>query len=203
MAERLYQNEEWLRREYHGNGRTLSDMADECGVTGTTIGDWMDRHGIERRDQKAAQQASGAYTDKGWLKTEYVDKARSMKDIGDECGVTSATILKWLRRFGIDTRKSTDHLGTNYVTLIDTPRGYRRLDCRHKNGTDRVYVHQLLAIAEGADPHKVFSNGEWHVHHKNGLKWDNRPGNIDFIKGSEHLSMHYAEREKTETGEVV
>lgn len=57
-------------------------------------------------------------------------------------------------------------------------------------GNKTVYVHQLLAIAEGANPHEIFSNGKMHVHHMNGLKWDNRPGNIEPITPTEHFERH-------------
>ena len=60
-----------------------------------------------------------------------------------------------------------------------------------ENRPDRtVAVHQLLAISEGEDPGKVFSNGEYHVHHKNGIQWDNRPDNIELLSVRQHSSIH-------------
>ncbi len=32
--------------------------------------------------------------------------------------------------------------------------------------------------------------GDEHVHHKNGLKWDNRPGNLEILTASEHTKTH-------------
>lgn len=49
-----------------------------------------------------------------------------------------------------------------------------------------VYVHQLLAIATGADPARIFSNGAFHVHHKSGIKFDNRPTNLSVEKSDDH-----------------
>lgn len=73
--------------------------------------------------------------------------------------------------------------------------GYRRWrSWEPTEGRERyVYVHQLLAIAEGADPSRVFSGGEWAVHHRNGLKWDNRPANLELREGDRHIAEHGAE----------
>ena len=51
-----------------------------------------------------------------------------------------------------------------------------------------VHVHQLAVIAQGADPEAVFSSGEWHVHHGNGARFDNRPSNLSLVHGAEHGS---------------
>lgn len=53
-----------------------------------------------------------------------------------------------------------------------------------------VYVHQLVAIANGADPEKVFSDGVYHVHHKNELKYDNRPKNLEILDRVGHTLEH-------------
>lgn len=51
------------------------------------------------------------------------------------------------------------------------------------NGTR---VHQLVAIANGADPYKVFGNDQFNIHHQNGCPLDNRPTNLELIDVSEH-----------------
>lgn len=53
-----------------------------------------------------------------------------------------------------------------------------------------VSIHQLLAISEGEDPGKVFSNGEFQIHHKNGIKWDNRGSNLELLTAKEHGKIH-------------
>lgn len=212
MAEKLYRDETWLREQYHDNGRTMKDMAGECDVTSTTIGDWMDRNGIERRDQIEAQQPDAEYTDEGWLRGQYQGEERSLHDIGAECGVSGAVILKWMRRFGIERRGTGEHLESDHITrqteygdIGGLPGGWVRYGCKIPNENDRqfraVKEHQLVAIAEGADPHKVFSGGEYHVHHKNGIRWDNRAENLELVERENHLREHNDGRERTPTGE--
>lgn len=45
-----YRREEWLYEQYHENGRTQQEIADDCDVSPRTIREWMGRHGIETRD---------------------------------------------------------------------------------------------------------------------------------------------------------
>jgi len=44
------------------------------------------------------------YRDFEWLRTEYVDKGRSMQSIADQFGLTPMSIFKWLKKHGIETR---------------------------------------------------------------------------------------------------
>jgi hypothetical protein len=75
--------------------------------------------------------------------------------------------------------------------------GYERWRSWNSESGDRYcYVHQLLAISYGADPRVVFSGGEAHVHHKNSIRWDNRPGNIEVINESVHAILHNKRRVK-------
>jgi len=45
-----------------------------------------------------------SYRSRDWLVTNYVNKNRTMLDIGTSCGVTAATINQWLNRYEIPTR---------------------------------------------------------------------------------------------------
>ena len=63
-----------------------------------------------------------------------------------------------------------------------------------------AYVHQLVAIANGADPSEVFSGGRFHIHHRNGCKFDNRPGNLEVRRSDEHGRHHHDQRVATDGG---
>lgn len=203
MGSKKYHNAEWLREKYHGEGLTMREIADECGVTNTTIGEWMDRHGIDKRDQSAAQRPDGKYTNREWLATQYHVKGRTLADIGEECDVGPATILKWMRKFDIPRREATDHKKKEPAAYQPTDRGYVQIKSKSDGEKYQLRVHQLVAIAAGADPHKVFSDGEYQCHHKNGVKWDNRPENIEVLSQYDHDTLHAAERERAETGEFL
>ena len=49
-----------------------------------------------------------------------------------------------------------------------------------------VGVHQLTAIATGAEPREVFSGGEFETHHESGYKYDNRPENLTVLRNEDH-----------------
>lgn len=65
---------------------------------------------------------------------------------------------------------------------LETGKGYERWITANTNPS----VHQLLAVADGADPHKVYGNSKYSVDHINGCKIDNRPSNLQLMTNSEH-----------------
>lgn len=66
--------------------------------------------------------------------------------------------------------------------------GYEQVSLPYESET--VSIHQLVAIADGADAHKVWSDGEYVTHHEIEIPWLNTPDNIEVVSKGEHNRIH-------------
>jgi len=148
------------------------------------------------------------YKDPQVLRALYWEEDLTLQEIAERYNVHEKTIWEWFERYDIDRHGSTggDNTGprVNKVAYGDDASGY----CVWSGTTDMdgfstTFVHQLLAVADGADPHKVYSSGEYHVHHKNGVKWDNRPENLEVLTAEEHAKKHPDKLEKIQQKEYT
>jgi uncharacterized protein YjcR len=99
-------DEEWLREQYCDQERSAVDIADELNLSHSTVRNWLNRHGIERRDRHSAH-ADGdiePLRSKDWLQREYWKKGRTATDIGEELGVHGSTVNRWFERHGIEKK---------------------------------------------------------------------------------------------------
>jgi len=193
MADKPYQNEAWLREQYVENRRSMPDMADECGVTATTISRYLDKFDIDARGQSEAQITEKKKVhNEEWLREQYIDNRRSMKDIAGEVDMTPSGVKKWIDNFDIETRSSAEHYRYQPASFFTAFNGYETVSTKLNYESHTAKVHQLVMIAEGANPAKVFSNGRYHIHHENGIYWDNRPENLELKAAKVHGSDHNA-----------
>ena len=132
------------------------------------------------------------------LREQYVEKRKTQQEIADEWGVGRNTIHRWLKKHGIDRRNWT---GTGAWNRVQYASFYTET---HENGGyEKVgsydpelevmrwtTVHQLTAIADGADPNKVFSNGEYQTHHRTPIPWLNFAENVEVIPRAQHQHAH-------------
>lgn len=105
-----FEDKEWLKREYIDREKSGHLIAREQGVTNQTVYNWLENHGIERRDGHEAQFGTRKapkhpkLENEEWLREQYVKNGRSQISIGDELGVTSPCVKYWLDIHGVTKR---------------------------------------------------------------------------------------------------
>lgn len=131
-----------------------------------------------------------SYKDENTLRRLYHEKGLSGREIADRLDCGQRTVFRWMEKFGIEREDKIEALKHHHrVEYAD----YRMKDDGHyiwlavyEGKNEQMYVGRLLAVAEyGIDAVK----GK-HAHHKNGIPWDNRPGNIELMSPGEHTSHH-------------
>jgi transposase-like protein len=191
--EKLHRDEEWLREQYHGEDRSTTEIADELGVSVSTICNWLDKHGIDTKSNLEAQvgSASDLLKDAEWLRTEYCENERSSSEIGDELGVSGLTVRNWLEKHGIDRRSQSEaRAGGNVEPLHDSDWLYEQYieqerstyDIADELGVNRNTVSSWL------DRHDIEKRGDTDAFGKKA---------VDELKDRDWLYQQYGERERS------
>lgn len=149
--------------------------------------------GIDFDSYRAVRIHEGKHNGEPWeskekLQTEYVEKGKSAEKLSSEWGCDPSTVTNWLKKHNIRVRDNSEYRQGHATYTVTN--GYGRW--REYAGYDRnksVTVHRLAAVA-WFGLNEV--NGK-HIHHKNGVRWDNREENISLLNQSEHARQHQKE----------
>lgn len=140
------------------------------------------------------------YQDAELLDRLYNDEGLSGPAIAEQLGCSTYTVYKYLNLYDLkDTQQGAWLL--NPAPIFDHNE-YKAWKDQYRGERVHVYVHQLLAVANGADPHQIFG-GDLEVHHKNNRRWDNRPENLMCLTKSEHAQLHANERLRKREAEML
>ena len=140
----------------------------------------------------------------------YLEKEQSGEIIAKGYGVTNATILRWLGKWGVKKRvggegmsgkrnpswRGGQFISQGYV-YIYAPNHHRATS---GNGT---YVRKHILIWEETNKRRL---PKGHIiHHLNGIKTDNRPENLIAMKRGKHMNLAepYKERIQKLEKEIV
>ena len=173
-----WKDKETLHRLYVEKDLEQGEIAERLGCSPTTLRYWLDKLRVVK-----------PWKDEEKLRELYHDKGLSQQEVADELGCTAGTISEWMERHDIPIK---DARGRGDLSSSDTPaafthkpEGPNQYEVWVSNNT-HLYVHRLLAVAEyGFD-----ALDGMHVHHRNGVPWDNRPDNLALLTPSEHRMTH-------------
>lgn len=133
------------------------------------------------------------HRDEGILRELYEERGLSLQQCADRLGCSQTAVRYWMEKYGVERRDATeaarDARRVERASFGHSGAGYEQWQVRDSDGNTTVCVHQLTAIADGADPAEVFGDGT-HTHHRNGIPWDNRPDNLEIVTLSQHKKSH-------------
>jgi hypothetical protein len=138
------------------------------------------------------------YDDPEQIRSLYHGTDMTIAEVADEMETSAATLYRRMEKFGITRKKSgvSAEVRKRPPKLSLDNQGYEVFVSHTDGEQDRLLHHRLLAVAEfGFD--LVADN---HVHHQNGIKWDNRPGNLEVLQQNDHLSLHAEEQRRDPLG---
>lgn len=96
---------DWLKEKYWGEGLTTPEMAEEVGVSKTSVQDAMDREGVPRRPR--AIPDGHPVNDSGLIQRKYCEQGMTAHELSDWLMVKVNTLLARMDEFGIERRDRT------------------------------------------------------------------------------------------------
>jgi len=93
----------WLRKQYVEKKQSTSEIASECDCSSTAVSKYLSKHGIETRtgeDRIPDQRLKDAE----WLRKQYIELGKQLRDIAAECGCCKTTVRNWFKAHRIERR---------------------------------------------------------------------------------------------------
>jgi len=125
-----------------------------------------------------------SYRDGDVLDRLYNERGMSTYEIADLFDIHQSTVWDWMNKNDIGRRGQGRKNGLGPATFHVNGNGYE--EWKTSRSTESITVHRLLAISE----YGVEAVAGSHIHHKNEIRWDNRPENIEVKSPHKHIQDH-------------
>ena len=108
-----YKNKDCLYDQYWNKQKSQKDIANECNVLESKIRYWMKKLNISRRTKSENNKIrfktnEKLYSNKKWLKKQYIDMEQSTTQIAKKLNVGIGTINIWIKKYGIKIRSLSE-----------------------------------------------------------------------------------------------
>lgn len=106
--ERIEIDPEWLRRKYVDERLSMVSIAELVGCSNPTVSKHLHRHGIPVRSshQSGENDQCRPWHNREWLVEMYYGQDLTQQEIANLCGCHLQTIVKAMRRHGIEGRQA-------------------------------------------------------------------------------------------------
>ena len=102
-----------LMEMYLDQNMSMNEIAISVGVSLFSISTWMTQYKIKARTTSKSLLINTLMPSKSELEEMYIGKGMTLKEIGKEIGVSSATVGLWMNGYVIETRTLFDFVGEN------------------------------------------------------------------------------------------
>jgi transposase-like protein len=117
---------EELNRLYHNEGKSTVEIGKKLGITDSTISRWMRKYNLPIRSASKSRLPGFVKPTKEELNRLYYDEGKSTDKIGKNLGVSSSTIISWMKKYDIPIRNA-NITSKQFINLLKKDKTARNL----------------------------------------------------------------------------